>query len=83
MSHFIRQQDTGHRGAVGQLNFVVEVSLPFGHRLEGGGPRDVKHDKRPDGLLVVDPGHVAKPFLAWGGEDWVRLIDWFIDWLVH
>lgn len=62
---FISQKHSSHMFAIGKCQFGIQVLLPFGDGLKGGGPCDVKHDEGAHGLTVVDTSHVAKPLLTW------------------
>ena len=47
-----------------QSDLLVEVALPLLHGLECTLARDVEHDQRADGLLIVHARHVAESLLA-------------------
>ncbi len=61
---FIRQKHSGYMFPIGKCQFGIQVLLPFGDGLKGGGPRDVEHNEGAHGLAVVHTGHVAKPLLT-------------------
>ena len=61
---FVSQKHRGYIFPIGKSQFGIQVLLPFGDGLKGGGPRDVKHDEGAHGLAVVHAGHVAKPLLT-------------------
>lgn len=61
---FISQKHSGYMFPIGKCQFGIQVLLPFGDSLKGGGPCDVKHNEGAHGLAVVHTGHVAKSLLT-------------------
>lgn len=61
---FISQKHSGYMLSIGKCQFGIQVLLPFGDSLKGGGPCHVKHNEGAHGLAVVHTGHVAKPLLT-------------------
>ena len=41
----------------------VQIILPLEDGVKGGGPGEVKHNDRGDGVLVINMGHAPKPLV--------------------
>ena len=63
-AYLVCEEDAGHGASVDESDLGVQVRLPLGDAVEGGGPRDVEHDERPRRLLVVHTRHVTEPLLT-------------------
>lgn len=65
IAYLVSQQHTRYWTAIMKLHLGIQILLPFEHGIKCRGPSHIKDDEGTHSLLVVHPGHVAKPFLTW------------------